>query len=196
MTTKNSIEFVRGLHRGHRRHAVVVADRDAIDQRGAVRVQLRLARSLVAVEASNSSLSTYSINANGSLSSIGTVSDGGSGVVLDRQRAGLLLRIERGQRHGELVQRHGRGVPSLLNATAASTHPGTTDSAASPDGQFLYVESGGGGALDAFAVERQRNAYATRDAVEPAEALRRHRGQLTPSTCPRAPASGRGNVGM
>lgn len=44
------------------------------------------------------------------------------------------------------------GVPSLLNATAATTHPGTTDSATSPDGQFLYVESGGAGALDAFAV--------------------------------------------
>jgi 6-phosphogluconolactonase (cycloisomerase 2 family) len=39
-----------------------------------------------------------------------------------------------------------------LNATAATTHPGTTDSATSPDGQFLYVESGGAGALDAFAV--------------------------------------------
>ncbi len=31
-------------------------------------------------------------------------------------------------------------------------HPGTTDSSTSPDGQYLYVESGAVGALDAYAV--------------------------------------------
>ena len=44
------------------------------------------------------------------------------------------------------------GVPSLVSADAAAAHPGTTDSAVSPDGQFLYVESGASGALDAFAI--------------------------------------------
>ena len=47
---------------------------------------------------------------------------------------------------------NGAGAPVLDAATAAVTHPGTTDSAASPDGKFLYVESGGSGAFDAFAV--------------------------------------------
>jgi 6-phosphogluconolactonase (cycloisomerase 2 family) len=46
------------------------------------------------------------------------------------------------------------GSPSLLTQVAASTHPGTTDSAASPDGRFLYVSSGGSGALDALAVNQ------------------------------------------
>jgi len=44
------------------------------------------------------------------------------------------------------------GTASLLNATAAVTHAGTTDSVASGDGNYLYVESGGSGALDVFAV--------------------------------------------
>jgi DNA-binding beta-propeller fold protein YncE len=38
----------------------------------------------------------------------------------------------------------------LLGAT--STDPGTVDAAASPDGRFLYVQAGGPGAVDAFAV--------------------------------------------
>jgi hypothetical protein len=43
-------------------------------------------------------------------------------------------------------------VPALVSATAATTHAGTTDSVVSPDAKFLYVESGGAGALDAYAI--------------------------------------------
>ena len=44
------------------------------------------------------------------------------------------------------------GAPVLVNATAASTPAGTTDSVVSPDGKFLYVESGGAGAIGAYAI--------------------------------------------
>ena len=40
----------------------------------------------------------------------------------------------------------------LVSAIAATTHAGTTDSVVSPDGKFLYVESGGAGTLDVFAI--------------------------------------------
>ncbi len=107
---------------------------------------------LVAVEASNSSLSTYAINANGSLTPIGTVSDGSKALCWIAGAQGYYFGSNAGSATVSSFGEDGTGAPSLLNATAAATHPGTTDSAASPDGQFLYVESGGAGALDAFGV--------------------------------------------
>ena len=111
---------------------------------------------LVATEASNSSVSTYSIGASGSLTFVGTVSDG--------QAALCWISSAQGYFFGD-VSSFGEtagGVPTLLNAKAAIAHPGTTDSAVSPDGAFLYVESGGSGALDAFAI----NANGTLTPIE------------------------------
>jgi 6-phosphogluconolactonase (cycloisomerase 2 family) len=107
---------------------------------------------LVAAEASNSSVSTYSINGNGSLSPIGTVSDGGAALCWIAGAQGYYFGSNAGSGTVSSFSVGANGVPALLNATAATTHPGTTDSATSPDGQFLYVESGGAGALDTFAV--------------------------------------------
>jgi hypothetical protein len=107
---------------------------------------------LVAVEASNSSVSTYSINANGSLTPIGTVSDGAKALCWIASAQGYFFGSNAGSGTVSSFGETSGGVPTLLNATAATAHPGTTDSATSPDGQFLYVESGGSGALDAFAV--------------------------------------------
>jgi hypothetical protein len=39
-----------------------------------------------------------------------------------------------------------------VNATAATAHTGTIDSVVSPDGKFFYVESGGAGTIDAYAI--------------------------------------------
>jgi 6-phosphogluconolactonase (cycloisomerase 2 family) len=107
---------------------------------------------LVAVEASNSSVSTYSIRPNGSLSPIGTVSDGATALCWIAAAHGYFFGSNAGSGTVSSFSENATGVPALLNATAATAHPGTTDSATSPDGQFLYVESGGSGALDAFAV--------------------------------------------
>ena len=40
----------------------------------------------------------------------------------------------------------------LVNTTAATAHAGTIDSVVSPDGRFLYVESGGAGTIDVYAI--------------------------------------------
>jgi 6-phosphogluconolactonase (cycloisomerase 2 family) len=107
---------------------------------------------LVAVEASNSSLSTYAINSNGSLSPLGTVSESGKALCWVATAQGYFFGSNAGSGTVSSFSVSAAGAPALLSQTAATTHPGTTDSAASPDGQFLYVESGGSGALDAFAV--------------------------------------------
>jgi len=107
---------------------------------------------LVATEAKNSFLSTYSINPNGSLSPIGTVSDGGAALCWISSAKGYFFGSNAGSGTVSSFSENAAGVPAVLNAIAATAHAGTTDSATSPDGQFLYVESGGAGALDAFAV--------------------------------------------
>ena len=107
---------------------------------------------LVGVEAATSSLSVYTINPNGALTSDGSVSDGGAALCWVTGADGYFFGSNAGSETVSSFRDTAAGVPSVVAATAASTHPGTTDSAASPDGAFLYVESGGTGALDAFAI--------------------------------------------
>ncbi len=107
---------------------------------------------LVGAEAGDSSVSTYSFNADGSLTLIGSVPDGQSALCWITAAQGHFFGSNAGSGNvssfGELAD----GAPTLLNATAATAQPGTIDSAASPDGQFLYVEAGGSGALDVYGV--------------------------------------------
>ena len=107
---------------------------------------------IVAAEASNSSVSTYTIGFNGSLTLVGTVSDGQAALCWISGAQGYFFGSNAGGGDVSSFGETAVGVPTLLNAKAAITHPGTTDSAVSPDGAFLYVESGGSGALDAFAI--------------------------------------------
>jgi len=106
---------------------------------------------LVGVEAATSTLSVYTINPDGSLTATGSVSDGGAALCWVSSANGYFFGSNAGSATVSSFSET-TGVPSLVKASAASTHPGTTDSAVSPDGNFLYVESGGSGALDVFAV--------------------------------------------
>jgi 6-phosphogluconolactonase (cycloisomerase 2 family) len=107
---------------------------------------------IVAAEASNSSVSTYSIGSGGSLTLVGTVKDGQAALCWISGAQGYFFGSNAGGADVSSFGESAAGAPTLLNAKAALTHPGTTDSAVSPDGAFLYVESGGSGALDAFAI--------------------------------------------
>lgn len=107
---------------------------------------------LVAAEASNSSVSTYSIGTSGALTLVGTVTDGQAALCWISGAQGFFFGSNAGGGDVSSFGETAGGAPTLLNAKAAITHPGTTDSAVSPDGAFLYVESGGSGALDAFAI--------------------------------------------
>jgi 6-phosphogluconolactonase (cycloisomerase 2 family) len=117
---------------------------------------------LVAAEASNSSVSTYALDATGSLTLVGTVSDGQTALCWIASAQGYFFGSNAGSDDVSSFGESASGAPTLVNAKAAITHPGTTDSAVLPNGAFLYVESGGSGALDAFAI----NANGTLTPIE------------------------------
>ena len=107
---------------------------------------------LVGAEAGTSTVSTYTVNPSGSLTLVGSVSDGAKALCWITGVNGTFYGSNAGSGTVSAFSVNGLGAPVLDAATAATTHPGTTDSAASPGGRFLYVESGGSGAFDAFAV--------------------------------------------
>jgi 6-phosphogluconolactonase (cycloisomerase 2 family) len=109
---------------------------------------------LVGVEAGNSSLDTYTINADGSLTALGTVSDGQAALCWVTSARGWFYGSNAGSATVSSFSVSPKGVPSLLAPVAATAHAGTTDSAASPDGRFLYVGSGGAGTINVFAVNQ------------------------------------------
>jgi len=107
---------------------------------------------VVATEASNSSVDTYRVNADGTLTSLGSVSDGATALCWISGANGYFFGSNAGSGTISSFDESAQGVPALVDATAASAHAGTTDSVVSPDGSFLYVESGGAGTLDAYAI--------------------------------------------
>jgi hypothetical protein len=110
------------------------------------------AGNVVATEASTSSVTTYRVNSSGSLTSLGTVSDGASALCWISGANGYFFGSNAGSATVSSFTEGANGTPVLVNATAASTPAGTTDSVVSPDGKYLYVESGGAGAIDTFAI--------------------------------------------
>ncbi len=107
---------------------------------------------LVAAEAATSKVSTYTVNADGSLTNLGSVADGATALCWITEARGVFYGSNAGSGTVSSFTVNGSGAPILDAATAATTHPGTTDSAATPNGKFLYVESGGSGAVDGFRV--------------------------------------------
>ena len=110
------------------------------------------AGNVVSAEASNSSVSTYAVNTNGSLASLGTVEDGQAALCWISGANGYFYGSNSGSGNVSSFDENGAGAPQLVNASAASAHAGTIDSVVSPDGQTLYVESGGAGTIDAYAI--------------------------------------------
>lgn len=107
---------------------------------------------IVAAEASNSSVTKYEVNSNGSLTSLGTVSDGEAALCWISGANGYFFGSNAGSANVSSFTENSDGAPVLISASAATTHAGTTDSVVSPDGKFLYAESGGAGTIDAFRI--------------------------------------------
>ncbi len=110
------------------------------------------AGNLFAIEAGTSSASVYAIAANGALSSLGTVADGAKALCWVSSSNGYFFGSNAGSANITSFDESSTGAPQIVAAVAATTHAGTTDSVVSPDGKFLYVESGGAGTLDVFAI--------------------------------------------
>ena len=106
------------------------------------------------------------------------------------QADGRVLRVQRGQRH-RLELRDAAGSLTALGNTA--TDAGTVDAAASPDGRFLYVQTGADGIVDEFRSTR-RHAHPDRLGHRPGRRRRRGHRRLLTHPSPR-PAAPRGAVG-
>ncbi len=105
---------------------------------------------LVVADAGTNALSTFTLEPDGTLTSLDTVGTGQSAtcwVVADR---GLLFASNAGSATISGYASGPGGALTLLGQTA--TDPGTVDAAVTPGGRFLYVQTGGNGVVDEFAV--------------------------------------------
>jgi 6-phosphogluconolactonase (cycloisomerase 2 family) len=107
---------------------------------------------VVATEAATSSVTTYKVNNDGSLSELGTQSDNLAALCWISGANGYFFGSNAGSGNISTFTENSSGAPVLASATPTPAHAGTTDSVTSPDGHFLYVESGGAGTIDAFAI--------------------------------------------
>ncbi len=106
---------------------------------------------LVVTEAGSSDLSVYTLNAGGTVTALGSVTDGQAALCWVTQVNGVFYGSNAGSADISAFQVGSGGTPTLLGV-AASTDAGTTDSAATPNGRFLYVTNGGAGTVDEFHV--------------------------------------------
>ena len=106
---------------------------------------------LVMGEAGTSSLTTYDVQHDGTLTGPQSQSDGQAALCWVTRVGRFFYVSNTGTSTISSFRLGSGGQPVLLNALAATTHPGTIDSAKS--GRFLYVETGTQGTVDEFRVE-------------------------------------------
>jgi 6-phosphogluconolactonase (cycloisomerase 2 family) len=110
-----------------------------------------LAGHLVVTEAGSSNLSVYTLNADDTVTALGSVTDGQKALCWVTQVGAFFYGSNAGSATVSAFQVGTTGTP-VLTGQAASTEAGTTDSAATPNGRFLYVTNGGAGTVDEFHV--------------------------------------------
>ncbi len=121
---------------------------------------------LVVVEAKTSELSSYVVNANDSLTTIGSAPDGQTAACWISAARSFYYVSNAGSANLSAYMLNGAGAPVLMGI-AAVVQAGAIDSVATADGHFLYVQCGGAGTIDAFAV----NADGSLTAVETVNGL-------------------------
>jgi 6-phosphogluconolactonase (cycloisomerase 2 family) len=105
---------------------------------------------LVLAEAGTNALATFALAADGTLTEIDTVATGQAATCWVAAAQGFLYAANAASASLSGYQDLSTGQLTLLGAS--STDPGTVDAAASPDGQFLYVQAGANGIVDEFHV--------------------------------------------
>jgi 6-phosphogluconolactonase (cycloisomerase 2 family) len=109
---------------------------------------------LVVAEAGTSNVSTYMVNPDGTLTDDSTLTDGQTALCWITAARGFFYVANAGSNNLSAYRVGVNGELSLVGSTGvvASTGTGPIDMAATPDGQYLYAEAGGSGAVDEFAV--------------------------------------------
>jgi 6-phosphogluconolactonase (cycloisomerase 2 family) len=105
---------------------------------------------LVIADAGTNALSTFALGPDGGLTPLDTVGTGQSATCWVAADRGLLFASNAGSATITGYAAGAGGGLTLLGQTA--TDPGTVDAAVTPSGRFLYVQTGGNGVVDEFAV--------------------------------------------
>lgn len=105
---------------------------------------------LVLANAGTNALATYTVGADGTVTLIDSVGTGQAGTCWVAPAGGTLYASNAGSANVSGYTSSASGQLTLLGQTA--TDPGTVDAAATPDGHFLYVQTGANGVVDEFGV--------------------------------------------
>jgi hypothetical protein len=105
---------------------------------------------LVIADAGTNALSTFTLSSDGTVTLIDSVGTGESATCWVTPAGGTLFASNAGSASISGYTSSASGQLTLIGQT--STDPGTVDSAATPGGRFLYVQTGGNGIVDEFAV--------------------------------------------
>lgn len=108
------------------------------------------ANRLVVADAGTDALSTFVLASNGTLSPVSTLATGQAATCWVASAQGFFYASNAGSANLSTVQEQPSGQLTLLGETG--TDPGTVDAAASADGHYLYVQTGGTGTVDEFRV--------------------------------------------
>ena len=105
---------------------------------------------LVIADAGTNALSTFALGSNGTVTLIDSVGTGQAATCWVAPAGGTLYASNAGSANVSGYTSDASGQLTLLGQT--STDPGTVDATATPDGNFLYVQTGGNGIVDEFGV--------------------------------------------
>jgi 6-phosphogluconolactonase (cycloisomerase 2 family) len=106
---------------------------------------------LVVAEAGTNSVATFSLTPSGTVTPIATAATGQAATCWVTSARGLLFADNAGSASVSTFAASQDGSLTALGGPV-STDAGTVDSAASPGGRFLYVQTGAAGIVDEFAV--------------------------------------------
>jgi len=105
---------------------------------------------LVIADAGTNALSTFSLGSDGTVTLIDSVGTGQAATCWVARAGGTLYASNAGSANVSGYTSSASGQLTLLGQT--TTDPGTVDAAPTPDGAFLYVQTGGNGIVDEFSV--------------------------------------------
>jgi 6-phosphogluconolactonase (cycloisomerase 2 family) len=106
---------------------------------------------LVVTDAGTNALSTYNLYPSGNVSLVDSLGNGQSATCWVASAQGFFYTSNAGSSDLSAYDETPGGELSLIGNTA--TDLGTVDATTTPDGQFLYVQTGGNGIVDEFAVQ-------------------------------------------
>ena len=107
---------------------------------------------LVMIEAGASTLSTYTIGSTGHLTTIASTPDGQTAACWITMARGFYYVSNAGSANISAYSLNSSGAP-VLSGVAATVQAGAIDSVATAGQHLLYVECGGAGTIDVFAVQ-------------------------------------------